>query len=434
MTSTPAEKTRAWPALSQHLLQSAAHERIGITLAPHSLAAQLSDVPGIVNAAVSAEKMNLWQDVSGAVAFDDVAQARAAAVAEAVERYVAAMSPLALRPRSQLAHGEYIDESALALFSSAQLQQPQFPWPVTQSADDFFVGMHRLSDNQVVWVPQELVGLGVRQGASRWPSTSSGLAAHRDAAAGPWLAVLRAAQEVLERDALAVTWLNGLGGREIDIPKRLLDTVATMGAQVHAFDLTQSWNPHPVVAIAGRLDAQGLARHAFGIACRSNYDDAIDKAWLEWAQSLRYAEFIRQNRAGSIPERAADLRRFDEHAAFYTVHPQHWDDVPLLRYRQKAARSDKGHSSASLDVAGELEVMWRALQTAGIELLYRELTTADAACAGLRVVRVTAPALSPLHADERAPFLGGRCADIEWRYPGAQTHTPLPNPWPHPLG
>jgi ribosomal protein S12 methylthiotransferase accessory factor len=82
----------------------------------------------------------------------------------------------------------------------------------------------------------------------------------------------------------------------------------------------------------------------------------------------------------------------------------------------------------------QLESLWRALDQEGIELFYRELTTIDVAQAGLRVMRVISPQLSALHADERAPFLGGRCNDVEWRYPGAVRHTAFSNPLPHPLG
>jgi len=56
------------------------------------------------------------------------------------------------------------------------------------------------------------------------------------------------------------------------------------------------------------------------------------------------------------------------------------------------------------------------------------------AAAGLRVMRVLSPALSGLHADERAPFLGGRCRDVAWRYPGVPHGGAFPNPFPHPLG
>ena len=427
-------------ALSNNLLMAATHARTGIVLPARDVPSEPCDVSGIVNVAVPAEPSNAWQGTAGAVAFGDWRQARQAAVAEALERYAASRTMLPAQPRRVLearageCDAAMLDGADFALFSEEQLATPSFPWRIMAGPDDVFMPMFRLSDNRIVWVPREMVGLGVKDGKARWPTTSSGLAAQRDSAGtGPWRAVLRAAQEVLERDALAVAWLNGLGGREIGLPASYADAVRAMGAEVHALDLTQQWNPHPVVAVMGRMDAQGRARHAFGIACRASVAEALDKAWLEWAQSLRYAEFMRHQDGFRVPQNPEELRQFSEHAAYYTFYPQGWSELPLLRFRTPAA-PPHGAAKASYDDAAQLAELVPKLADAGVDLYYQELTTADVAQAGLRVLRVAAPMLSPLHADERAPFLGGRCTDIGWRYPGAVRHTAVPNPWPHPLG
>ncbi|MDB5846924.1 MAG: hypothetical protein JWP29_676 [Rhodoferax sp.] len=420
---------------------AAAHARTGLVLPPRDLPAEPCDVPGIVNVAVPAEAVNRWQGTAGAVAFGDWQQARQAAVGEALERYAASRAVLPWRPRhalqTGLAPGEFrhvLDDGDFALFSPTQRRAPGFPWPMVAGPGDTFLPMYRLRDNQRVWAPQEVVGLGVHQGVARWPSTSSGLAAQRDhAGTGPWRALLRATQEVLERDALAVTWLNGLGGHEMPLATHYAETARAMGARVHAFDLTQAWNPHPVVAVMGRLDAEGQPRHAFGIACRASVQGAMDKAWLEWAQSLRYADFMRRQSGLQVPREPADLRRFDEHAAYYTLYPEAWNQLPLLKHRA-AATPPADAGLARRDEAAQLAELVQLLASAGVDLHYQELTTTDVAQAGLRVVRVVAPVLTALHADERAPFLGGRCTDIGWRYPGAVRHTAVPNPWPHPLG
>ena len=83
----------------------------------------------------------------------------------------------------------------------------------------------------------------------------------------------------------------------------------------------------------------------------------------------------------------------------------------------------------------QLQHLVHHLQAQGVSTHYRELTPPDVAAAGLRVMRVISPALSPLHADERAPFLGGRFAELGWRYPQARRGIAQGlNPWPHPLG
>lgn len=417
---------------SHALLMGAADTRTGLCLPWHRAPAVAWEVPGMVHVAVPSEPANVWQGVSGAVAWLDPRQACEAAVAEALERYAAARADLPLRHRASIPESERWSDERFSLYTPAQRAEADFPWPMPVNNDDLFSPVFRLHDNRRMWVPQELVGLGVRAGQARMPSTSSGLAAQKDTAcAAPWRALLRATQEVLERDALAVTWLNGLGGRLLPLPERLAPTVQALGAEVCAFDLTQAWNPHPVIAVMGRHQAQGQARHAFGMACRATLDEALDKAWLEWAQSLRFADHL--VRQGSVPAQPLALRRFDEHAAYYTCHPESWTQVPLWRHRESACGPALPTNNGDTD-AVQLQDLVASLLAQGIELGYRELTTPDVAQAGLRVVRVLSPQLSLLHADERAPFLGGRTADWRWRYPHAKAHHPLSNPWPHPLG
>lgn len=426
-------------AASHACLSAAADLRTGICLPVQRATAADWDVPGMVHMSVPAEPCHEWQGVSGAVAWGDSTQALEAAIAEALERYAAARVFLPLKPRASIPASECWTESQFALFSDEQRRSDRFPWPMIEHDADLFCAMHRLHDNRRVWVPQELVGLGVREGRARMPSTSSGLAAQKDSRGrAPWRALLRATQEVLERDALAVTWLNGLGGQTLAWPEPLKRQLEQMGAQAQAFDLTQSWNPHPVVAVMGRQDAEGQARYAFGIACRASMEEAMDKAWLEWAQSLRFADHL--HRHATVPRDPSELRRFDEHAAYYTCHPEGWRELPLLRYQSAISQGStmrkprvSAHGLSGSDEQ-DLHDLVMSLQGHGIDLAYREITTRDVLHAGLRVVRVLSPQLSLLHADERAPFLGGRTGDWAWRYPNTVAHHPLSNPWPHPLG
>lgn len=423
----------ATQAASHACLMAAADARTGICLPLQRAPSVAWEVPGMVHMSVPAESVNTWQGVSGAVAWQDATQASEAAVAEALERYAAAHVELPVRRRCDIREDELWDEARFALFTPQQRASTDFPWPMPTDDSDAFSPMFRLHDNRRMWVPQELVGLGVRSGLPRMPSTSSGLAAQKDGAGhAPWRALLRATQEVLERDALAVTWLNGLGGRELPWPEAKAARVRQMGAEVWAFDLTQTWNPHPVVAVMGRRHAEGQARHAFGIACRATVDEAMDKAWLEWAQSLRFADYL--VRQDTVPREPQNLRSFDEHAAYYTCHPQAWSELPLLRHRVASNQPPRDAAKVPQHDAQALHDLVMTLLGHGIELAYRELTTPDVAQAGLRVVRVLSPQLSLLHADERAPFLGGRTGDWRWRYPLAVAHHPLSNPWPHPLG
>lgn len=420
--------------LSRHLLQRCVQPHTGLLPTCHLLERQPSDWPGIFNAAAPEEPQNPWQTISGAVGLD-AQSALTAAIAEALERHSAALVHLPVRTRDTFGlHDRALDENDFAPYSESQRHQPGFPWPMLRRGEDLFCSVYDLANNQLVWVPQEWVGLGPRQGQARLPSTSSGLAACADVAEGPWLGLLRATQEVLERDALTCTWLNGLGGRQLPLPPSLQAQATQLGADVAAYDLTQAWNPHPVIAVAGGWPVQGRLRYALGIACRHRLREALDKAWLEWAQGLTFAAHMQRQHGEAPPPEAHSLRRFDQHAAFYTLRPELWPRTALVRYRRWVSPPAEAVEEQPQPTVMVLQQLRMQLAAAGINLYYRELTTPDVAATGIRVMRVLAPMLSGLHADERAPFLGGRCQDVSWRYPGEVGHTPFPNPLPHPLG
>jgi len=432
------------PTLSSHLLHGAARPRCGLVRPAQPIEANPCDATGplfegrrVHNAATPADPANPWQGVSGAVALDASAAADGA-VAEALERLAAAQAGFEVRRRDALTPAQRLDESAFALFSARQRATPGFPWPMPEHDGDLFAAVHALDDNREAWVPQELVGLGPRSGVARVPSTSSGLAAWRDGRDGAWLALLRAAQELLERDALAVTWLNGVAGRRIALPTQWQAFADARGGELQAFDLTQHWNPHPVIAVAGGIPFDGRPRYVLGIACRADPGEALHKALLEWQQALTFAAHLCGRESARLPRDPAALRSFDEHAAFYTLRPELWPQLPLLGKADDSTLKLPPPGAAVRPAApraiAELDMLRRRLGSAGIALYYRELTTTDVAAAGLRVMRVLSPQLSGLHADERAPFLGGRCQDVAWRYPGVPHSGAFPNPFPHPLG
>ena len=77
--------------------------------------------------------------------------------------------------------------------------------------------------------------------------------------------------EVLERDALTTYWLHSIGGREINIEEKYKKEVANKNGQIFCFDITQDWNPYPVVMVCGYLLINNKKRISMGVACRENY-------------------------------------------------------------------------------------------------------------------------------------------------------------------
>jgi ribosomal protein S12 methylthiotransferase accessory factor len=432
---TQVHKTQVWGAPpSLRRLRQACGLRCGLIMPPQRTPKSRADLPGYYSWAVPADPAYGWMSGCGALAVADH-DAEAGAIAETLERYCAGIARFPVLAADELPPGSRrLDHETFALYTPEQQVAPGFPWPREAFRQSLYAEVFSLRDNEPAWAPQELVGMGSRRGAPAFPSTSSGLAAHTDT----WLALLRAVQELLERDALTITWLNSLGGRQFDLPAALHEPVAARGGEVYAFDLTQRWNPHPVAAVCGSLPSRGRPRIALGAACRETLGLACEKAFQEWLQGVEFAGQLaygdeQANRAfGDAPA------SFEEHALYYSLHPERWPQVPLLRHRRFVERETAAAVAPIPPDAPRPEDVLKPLLDhlgqEGVELFYRDLTTADVRDAGLGVMRVLSPQLSLLHGDERYPFLGGRARDVLWRYPDLASRSNGLNPYPHPLG
>lgn len=416
------------PTLLDALLTRASDFRSGMVLPSRVVPPTPADIGGYFHAAVAPDPVFSWQSACGGIG-PNALVARRVAVAEALERYAAATCSFALKPQRELTGQELIDYHQFALYSPTQYATPSFPWKKPDPERTLFGEVFSLVDHHPVWVPQELIGLGPKEGEAQVPSVSTGLAAHSHALN----AMYSGLQELLERDALSCTWLNALPGRELQVPSTYQERVAQKKGEIRIFDLTQAWNPHPVVAVFGFVPQNNRRRYAMGIACRDTHAGALDKAWREWLQGVVFAGYLAE-RDGASDEQ---LQSFEAHAVHYTRHPQQWDKLPLFQTSELARplpAPAQPHPQGSMQ--SRLHHLVEQLTAAGIRLYYRDLTTVDVREAGLTVVRVLSPDLSHLHGDERMPFLGGRLADIAWRYPALSRpmSLPFPNPYPHPLG
>lgn len=413
--------------LSEHLLYISSNFRNGIVLPFQEVLPTPSELEGFYNISVPEDSVQPWQSASGSL-HRSKDKAIIGAIGEAMERYSAAVTEFPLKQLREIEGENYLSYNDFALFYEEQYNNPLFKWKRPDLDAAYFGEVHSLYDNAKVWIPQELIGLGIKKGSAMVPSTSTGLAAHPS----PLKAILLALQELLERDALTVYWMNSLGGREIDLDSSYINPVMAKGGCVHCFDITQAWNPHPVIAVCGYLPQRGKKRISMGVACRETQTLAIEKAYAEWIQGAIFAGYYDVYHPGLDLSDITKVADFDEHGVYYTLYPEKWEQVPLLAKRQPHTASPKPDTVAV--TAEILEALLESLKEQNIRLFYRDLTIADLRQIGVKVVRVASPELSLIHGDEQSPFLGGRTDDVAWRYPELVSHAQFPNPYPHPLG
>ena len=405
-------------AISDTLLAGAANNRHGVVLACQTVPAAPADLPGIFHAVVPGSRVDDWPAAAGGVGRSRPF-AEHAAIGEALERYSASVCRL-----------EYADERApsmriedFSLFSDQQRRAKDFPFAELYDVPMPFARVHSLRDNSECWVPAALVGITGHPAVS----TSNGLAT----AASATTALLRALQELIERDAFMVSWLHSVTGRRVALDERYTQPVLERGGDVRCVDVTPSYSPWPVAVVGGSLPLRGKARFALGAACRETWSEAVEKAYLEWAQGTVFVSAYLAAHSDLAYRDAHDVHSFQDHAAYYSVRPDEWGRVPLFKGPEVEA-------PVEAVAGGGWETLHRGVEKlfgARIRLFYRDLTSVDLRQLGLWTVRVLSPDLTPLHFHEPWAFLGGRTREVEWRFPWVERSTlRFPNPLPHPLG
>jgi ribosomal protein S12 methylthiotransferase accessory factor len=269
------------------------------------------------------------------------------------------------------------------------------------------------------------------------PSTSNGLAA------GPSLdaAILSGVFELIERDALLTTWLNRLPAVEIEFANAggpaadVYRHYARFGVELRAFLLRTDLPPFVMMAVALDSDPERPAT-LIGMGCHLDPAVALEKAVFELCQarpseSSRYREKPPQSRLKTYE----DVRSLEDHPAFLSL-PERRGEFEFLWAKAERARIEDLPGRSAGETNRDLERVVRGLSERGHRVVYADLTTADVAPSGIRVVRTLATGLQPIHFGYGQERLGGKrlfeLPQMLGYAVGRRTEADL-NPCPHPL-
>jgi ribosomal protein S12 methylthiotransferase accessory factor len=374
--------------------------------------------------------------VSAGAAGADRAAARTAALGEAVERYSACHVPATRIRRMNRIVAQQLDIPAVP---------PDWCGQAAEPADDAtpldWVLGRQLQPNGTsspAWLPAHRVYLnGVDCDAGVGTATSNGLACHVE----PWRALGTALLEVIERDAVMVSWHTRTPGRRIEVEQRWQpgggpELRFDRAVECYALYLLDSPVDVPVVLAVAR-GAVGQPAVAVGAAAALDPGTAARKALVECTQTFAWARLmLAQGR--SIPE-ADELTDLEHHVAHY-LHPARRtafdyldgaDSVTLpggLAEPSALARppdiGTAADSAAATVLARQqvLTLLGRA-HRAGLQCYCVDVTAPDVRSVGAWVIRVVVPGLYPL-------TVGGEHRRDHPRVAGRFPASPVPHPFP----
>lgn len=370
-------------------------------------------------------------------------EAITSAIGEATERYCAYHwdPQRTFIAKASDIQSRYITPQDCVLYSDRQYNI--FEWPHPRYTPDRELGWlngNDVLDDSPVALPESLVYLVFpppRMEDYFAPSTSNGLAA------GPNRprAILGGLCELMERDAMLITWMNRLPAVELqfdhspEIPGRIFRHYAHFGVNVRAFLMPSDLPAATVMAISFEEDPARPA-NVIGLGCHPDPNIALLKALFELCQG-RPAEGSRfqSNPPQGRLDKYEDVHTLDDHSAFMSQMNRREEFAFLWQSNEKKRIEDLPNPSTG-DAAQDLKRCATELAEMGHRPGYAVLTTPDLAGYDIHVVRVIAPGLQPVHFGHGQERLGGkRLYELPQQLGlSDRVHTESDlNPCPHPL-
>lgn len=343
--------------------------------------------------------------------------ARAAAIAEVLERYAASWTPddSVVATADELGP-EAVDPESFALYAPAQYTEPDFPFvPFTRSTRIRWIRGFSLPDGEPAWLPAQRALLSqVLEPDEAWidDGSSNGLAC------GQTLdeATLSGLLETLERDAFVLTWLHRLSlpllrwrddpelGR---LAERAFDPVRV---SYDVIDLSGFWHVPTALAIVRGRPGDGAAL-GIGAASAATATTAVVKALGEAFCVRTWLLYLREQSPWEPfhPDGGGAIHDFADHVRYYG------DEDKLARASFLWASEERSPLERQPRLLGEtplvrIEEICARLAARGLRAYAADVTSPDVARGGLSVVRAVVPGLLTIDANHDRRHMGGRRA------------------------
>lgn len=351
----------------------------------------------IANSHARFHESHLGLGVGGAGATKEAAVV--SALCEGVERYAASLydpRTLQLATFRELGAERALDPRSFLPFSATQRRDPEFLLePVDADTPLRWVQAVLLPSREPVLVPAFAVYMPYVPEAPE-PLVGVGLSTGLACAETLELAESKALHEVLERDALALTWVLGASPPRASleaVPRELLPP----RDRCEAFELTTDLDV-PVFMV--RCIGQGPRGEliSIGAACHADPQKALEKAALEASQDRVYVRMLIDRDPSWEPR--PDFRNVTD----FALHARLYSGRPALARRGLAFLETPPETG--LAPTHERTEPLDQLAAAGHQVAAIDLTPSWARPLGLHIARVVVPGMVPLHGNHTMRSLG----------------------------
>ncbi len=373
----------------------------------------------------------------------DRSKAMAKALGEAVEHYCAANYAAEDFPLSTFNTARFpcVRPDEFVLFSPGQYAEPDFPYkPFTQKTPIRWVPGLDLMTHETRYVPASMVFLPydqvLRGETAIAQQISTGLACH----SSPTAAAVSGICEVIERDAIAITWQAKLQRSHIRLDtlspqnQELLSHMRRPGVSVSLLYLAMD---HGIPVIFSMMRNTLPEAPALIVAAAAHLDPerAVQKSLEELAQFQPISQLIKSEHPAFDPGKDWEhVTDFESHANVYSYHSNlHYADFLLKRHGDMAFGDIPNPSSGNS--ADDLEILVDRIAAIKHHALIVDVTTDDIRDLGLWVFRALIPGFHPLFVGHRFRALGGTRL---WEVPQKLGYLGImrsqgDNPAPHPF-
>ncbi|MGD8167295.1 YcaO-like family protein [Herbiconiux sp. P16] len=365
----------------------------------------------------------------------DPAMARAISMIEAVERYSNCVPPKNLRWATQRDLGlESLDLRTMPRCSKTEFEHPKcqtLPYDI----DDKIRWVRGWSFRQAEprWIPAVSVWLHLSPQARGERFTlpiSTGSAAHTDLAK----AVVNGLCEVVERDAISLTWLQMLPLPEIDFSDAPPDVKLTVesansGATIHRFFDATTDVGIPTIYCVDTAPQSTSMRHV--VMCATDLDPG--RAVIKIAREIASSRIALEHGQHAPMEVDDFVDVF--HGAQYMGHADRSMAFDfLLRQPREVRKFGDIPSFADLTPESELRLVLARLESVSASAFAVDITTSEARSVGIHVVKTIIPELMPLSFAHRSRFLAHPRlfeAPLKLGYHSREEHhlNPFPQPF-----